>query len=261
MTYRLTVTKPGVALVLGGSGGAGEAISRALAAAGSSLAIAYNTAGEKAQRVAKEIAATGVSASAHKINLTDAPSTIDTIRKIGAEQGIHTLVYAVGPLFTWASIGDIPPNELKDVLAIETAGFHTAVFAALPFLRTSHGSIVACTTWANTRMMPGDGLSSVPKAAIDSMMRQLAREEAQYLVRANIVGVGSTNIGMGNAENPRNMVSGISDEQWEVMLRQIPLGNRLGRGEELASAAVFFASDQASYITGQQVIVDGGLSL
>lgn len=262
MNYALTLSKRGTALVLGGSGGAGEAISHALAQAGASIALTYLSNEAKAQRLVAEIVEAGGNASAHKIDLREPEAAADEIGQIAALYGgIHTLVYAVGPIFSWAPIGNISPKELREVLAIETAGFHAGVFAALPFLRQAQGSIVACTTWANRRMFPCDGLSAVPKAAIESMVRQLALEEAENMVRANIVSLGSIAIGMGSSENERSMVKDITPEQYEQMLRKIPLGKRLGRGEELASAVLYLASDQASYVTGQTIIVDGGLSL
>jgi NAD(P)-dependent dehydrogenase (short-subunit alcohol dehydrogenase family) len=262
MAYELTLGGPGAALVLGGSGGVGSAICRALGRAGSDVALSYNSNTAKAHSVVDEVQALGRAASRWQIDLTQTAETAKAIAAISERHGgIHTLVYAVGPIFTWASIGDIPPPEFHSVLAVETAGFHAALHAALPHLRRARGSIVACTTWANRRMMSGDGLSAVPKAAIDSMVRQVACEEGRNLVRANIVSVGSVDIGMGSAANERSMAKDITPEQWTEMLCQIPLGERLGSGEELASAVVYLASDQASYVTGQTIIVDGGLSL
>lgn len=262
MSYALTVGGKGAALVLGGSGGAGGHICGALARAGSDIALTYNSYGDKAKRIAATVEESGRKVSSWKMDVTD-PANVAEVVQAAAEAhgGLHTLVHAIGTIFTWDSIGNISPAEFRDVLTIEAMGFHAALHAALPHLRKSAGSIVACTTWANKRMMPGDGLSTAPKAAIESIVNQVAREEAQHGIRANIVAVGSVDIGMGSAANERSMAKGISDEQWAVMLKQIPLGERLGSGEELASAAVFLASDQASYITGQKIIVDGGLSL
>jgi 3-oxoacyl-[acyl-carrier protein] reductase len=262
VSYGLTIGGKGAALVLGGSGGAGGHIALALARAGTDVAVTFNSYEDKARRVAAAIAGAGRKASTWKMDVTD-PADVAAVVGAAAQAhgGIHTLVHAIGTIFTWDSIGDIAPAELRDVFAIEALGFHAALHAALPHLRSSGGSIVACTTWANTRIMPGDGLSTAPKAAIESMVRQVAREEAHHGIRANIVAVGSVDIGMGSAASDRSMAKGITDAQWAVMLRQIPLGERLGRGEELAAAAVFLASDQASYITGQKIAVDGGLGL
>lgn len=262
VSYSLTMTGRGVALVMGGSGGAGGHICRAFAQAGSDVALTYNSYGDKAAAIVAAVEGAGRAASSWRMDVKDVDAVAATVRAAAERHGgLHTLVHAIGPIFTWDSIGNIPPAELRDVLTIETMGFHAALHAALPYLRESGGSVVACTTWANRRIMAGDGLSTVPKAAIESIVRQVAREEAHHLIRANIVAVGSVDIGMGSAASERSMAKGISDEQWAVMLKQIPLGERLGKGEELASAAVYFASDQAAYVTGQTIVVDGGLSL
>lgn len=262
MTYNLTIDRKGAALVLGGSGGAGGFICEMLARAGSDVALTYNSYGDRARGVMAQVEGLGRRASAWKLDVTD-PASVAEVVAGAAERhgGIHTLVYAIGTIFTWDSIGNIPPAEFRDVVMIEAAGFHAALHAALPHLREAGGSVIACTTWANKRMLPGDGLSTAPKAAVESMVNQAAREEAAFGVRANIVALGSIDIGMGSSANERSMTAGITEEQWAGMLAQIPLGQRLGRGEELAAAVLFFASDQASYITGQKVIVDGGLSL
>lgn len=262
MGYELTLSGTGAALVLGGSGGAGGEISIALARAGSDIALTYNTNEARSTNVAKEVGSLGAKASSWRLDMSVPDSIAEIVSAVAAEHGgIHTLVYAIGPIFSWAPLGEVSTSELLAVLTVETVGFHAVVHAALPHLRMARGSIVACTTWANRRMMPSDGLSTAPKAAIDSMVRQLACEEAAHDVRANIVSLGSIDIGMGSASNERSMVKGISEQQWATMLKTIPLGNRLGRGAELASAVVYLASDQASYVTGQTIIVDGGLSL
>jgi 3-oxoacyl-[acyl-carrier protein] reductase len=261
MTYSLTLSKRGAAIVLGGSGGIGEVISRTMAQAGSAVAVTYLTNESKAQQLKAEFAAIGVQASAHSIDLRDTQAAIQTIREIAElHGGIHTLVYASGPRHRLAAPGDLLPSELLDVLATEVAGFHAGIVAALPFLRLSQGSIVACTSMTPQRVFPQSLLSIVPKSALESLVRQVAHEEAQNLVRANIVGVGSLNVGMGARGGPRSNIDGIPPERMAQMDRLIPLGRR-GTGEELASAALYFASDQASFITGQTIVVDGGQTL
>ena len=109
---------------------------------------------------------------------------------------------------------------------------------------------------ANYSYPPGDALSSVPKAAIESLCRAIAKEEGRANIRANAVAPGIIDAGLG-----ANFLKELySPEVWEAQRRRIAL-RRFGSGEDIADAVAFLASDRARYITGQTLIVDGGFSL
>ena len=103
---------------------------------------------------------------------------------------------------------------------------------------------------------PGDALSAVPKAGIEVLCRAIAREEGRNGIRANSVAPGIIDAGLGSAF----MASLYSPEIWQKQRKRVPL-KRFGKGEDVASAVAFFASPESSYITGQTIIVDGGMSL
>jgi len=149
------------------------------------------------------------------------------------------------------------------MVEVELLGFFHIACAGLPYLKDSKGSIVACTTYANRKVLVNDGQSAAPKAGIESLIRQVAVEEAEHGVRANSVALGWLNVGQGSLEATErsNTQTEIGKEMVELMAGMVPLGKRPGRGEELAAAVLFFASRQASYITGQSITVDGGATL
>ena len=127
----------------------------------------------------------------------------------------------------------------------------------LPILRDSgEGSLVSVVSFAPYHYPPGDALSAVPKAGIEVLCRAIAKEEAKYGIRANSVAPGIINAGLGT-EFQKTLYT---PEIWEAQRRKVPM-RRFGEGEEIANAVAFFASNASSYITGQTLIVDGGMSL
>ena len=124
----------------------------------------------------------------------------------------------------------------------------------MPALREDGGgSITALTTAAIHKYISTDGLSSIPKAGVQHLCTAIAREEGQHGIRANCVAVGLIAIGLSQEiESPPG---GILD-QW---MQQVPLA-RAGAPAELFDAVVFLASENAGYITGQSLPVDGGYS-
>src|SRR3546814_2837696 len=103
---------------------------------------------------------------------------------------------------------------------------------------------------------PGDALSSVPKAGIESLGRAIAKEEGRFGIRANMVAPGIIDAGLGAAF----LKDLYNPDIWETQRQRTAL-RRFGTGEEIAEAVRFLACERARYITGQTLIVDGGFSL
>ena len=143
---------------------------------------------------------------------------------------------------------------MRAQLDADAAGLFSAAHAALPHLRAAGGSIVAVTTAGTGRFPVRDGLSVVPKAAVQAAVRGLAAEEGRFGVRANSVGPGMLADGMAR----RLVASGDLDERaLDAARANIPLGG-FGAAADIAEAVCFLASDRARYITGQHLAVDGG---
>jgi NAD(P)-dependent dehydrogenase (short-subunit alcohol dehydrogenase family) len=236
--------RPGTALVLGASGGIGAAVAKGLLARGSRVALGYRR---------TEPDADHPYATAHHVDLADADSCAELMETVAA-QGLHTLVYAAGPHVPMRHLSGVEPAEFAQQLEADAVAFFNAVRPALPHLRTARGNVVAVTTAATARFPVRDGLSSAPKAAVEALVRALAVEEGRYGVRFNAVGPGMLGDGMAR----RLIDSGDLDERaLAVATANIPL-RRFGAAADVANAVCFLASDEAGFITGQKLDVDGG---
>jgi NAD(P)-dependent dehydrogenase (short-subunit alcohol dehydrogenase family) len=166
---------------------------------------------------------------------------------------ITTVVYAAGIPIPQAYVGQAKQADWRKVVDMDLHGFFRLVQAALPALRRSRGSLVAVTTAAAQRHIPRDILSSAPKAAVEALVRGLAREEGRFGVRANCVAPGLIEAGISV-----ELLSGVIAPMVVEKIRQDIALKRFGTAEEVAEAVAFLASDRARYITGQVLSVDGG---
>nr|BFE60734.1 hypothetical protein GCM10020063_052600 [Dactylosporangium thailandense] len=202
-------------------------------------------------RVLEAGAATERRAIAVCADLTD-PAACAAL--IGGAGEVHTLVHAAGPHVPMMHLSTIAPERFAEQVAQDVLATFNIVRAALPALRASRGSIVAVTTAATRRFPVRDGLSAVPKGAVESLMRGVAAEEGRFGVRANCVGPGMLTDGMA----ARLMAGGdLNEHALAVTRSNIPL-HTFGTAADIAEAVCFLASDRAKFISGQKLDVDGG---
>jgi len=247
--------RTGTALVIGGSGGLGRAITRMLGERGSAVVATYRGSQSKAELAVTEARAYGVRGEARALDTLDTGAVralvADLVQRYG---GLHTLVYAAGPHVPMAHLSTVQPEDMATQLETDAGAFFRVASACLPALRDSAGSIVAVTTAATARFPVRDGLSSAPKAAVEAMVRGLAAEEGRFGVRVNCVGPGMLTDGMAEVL----IRSGeLDDRALEITRGNIPL-RRFGQAIDIAEAVCFLASDRAGFISGQKLDVDGG---
>jgi NAD(P)-dependent dehydrogenase (short-subunit alcohol dehydrogenase family) len=249
----------GVAIVAGGSGGIGAAICLALARAGSDVALTYRSKIQAAEKVAAEISALGRTAEIAPLNLADSAAVKTYADDIVARhRRIHTVIYAAGPPLPIKHISRLTPDEWKNIFDADVNGCFNLVSACLPHLKQQGGgAIVAVITAAVDQAPPRDILSAAPKAAIQMLIRGVAKEEGRFNIRANCVGPGIISAGLG-----QELIEHASETAGlaEKLRDAVPL-KKYGTAEDVAEAVLFLASSKAKYITGHSLHVDGGLRL
>lgn len=243
-----------VALVTGGSRGIGRAVGLELAAGGADLVVVYRVQREAAEEVAKTARAAGVRALALQADVADAAAVGAAVRRTVEEFGtLDILVHAAGAEGVWKPLRDITDAEWTRYVEVDLHGAFHAVRAAVHHMHERRqGVIIAISSIAAQMCQARNVQGAATKAAVEALIRVVAREEGRYGIRANAVAVGLTDTDMAR----------VAFERWgretsRRVVGAIPLG-RIGRPEEVARTVAFLASQEGAYITGKVIQVDGG---
>lgn len=249
----------GAALVVGGSGGVGQAISRELASNGVTVVVTYNKNESRARQMANEIVAEGGKAEIAQLTMDDMASINATVDKLVQTHGrLHSVFFATGFDIPQVPVGELTPELWQSVLRADAEGVFNVVHATLPHLRSGGGgSYVHISSAALQRFAPLDILSVAPKAAIEELIKGIAKEQGKFGIRANSIAIGVIETGIFL----RLRDEGVFDQAWtDHVLGVLPI-KRFGQPEEVAHMAVFLGSNLAAYTTGQLIPVDGGFGV
>lgn len=240
-----------VALVTGGGRGLGPAICRDLASEGAHVVVGYRRREREANETVASIVDAGGRAEAASFDVRDTASVNGAIRALlSAHERIDVLVSSAG-VHQDAFFATMTDEAWEDVIGTNLDGTMRCVRAVIrPMMARRAGSIVLVSSVAGLRASVGQANYAASKGAVLAFSRSLAAEVARHGIRVNAVVPGAFTAGMA-ARMPADRV--------KAFLERIPMG-RAGEPAELARAVSFLASDDASYVTGQALVVDGGLS-
>ncbi|MEH3133657.1 MAG: SDR family NAD(P)-dependent oxidoreductase [Mycolicibacterium neoaurum] len=241
-----------VAVVTGGASGMGEATCHELGRRGHKVAV-FDVNATAAQRVAEELRADGVTALAVAGDVSDRTAVDDAYAKIRSELGpVEILVTSAG-LFGFAPFEEISLESWNRIIAVNLTGTFHCCQAALPdMVASGWGRIVMISSSSAQRGSPFAAHYAASKGALLTLTKSLAREYATSGITVN-------NIPPSGIETPmqhQGQAAGFLKSNEEIAAN-IPMG-RLGTGADIAAAVAFLCSEQAGYITGQTLGVNGG---
>ena len=227
----------------GGSRGIGAAIARELAHAGAAVTVSYRTGKDEADEVAREIRGHSVHA-----DVSDADSARKLVEGV---EGLEILVNNAG-LTRDGLLARMPDDDWRAVIETNLGGvFHTCRAAARGMMRRRAGVILNIASVVGLHGNPGQTNYAASKAGIIGFTKALARELGGRGVRANVVAPGYVE---------SRLTDVIAPEMKQMMLTNTPLG-RFGSPKDVAGAVRFLCSEEASFITGEVLLVDGGLGM
>lgn len=241
-----------VALVTGASRGIGRACAVKLAERGYDVAVNYNSNEAKAAEVVAEIEKLGVKAAAFKADTADLKAVQIMFREVQKTFGqLDVLVNNAGVVDD-AYLLMINEDSLSKSLDINIKGyFHCAQQAALKMMSKKSGKIINISSVSSVLAVEGQGVYSATKGAVNSMTATLAKELAPRGIQVNAVAPGFI---------ATEMMDAIPEEKKQEYLKAIPM-NRFGSAEDVANTVAALCSEAFGYMTGQVIVLDGGLSL
>ncbi|MCU1685485.1 MAG: 3-oxoacyl-ACP reductase [Amycolatopsis sp.] len=237
-----------IALVTGGTRGIGLATVRALAEAGATVVLTGRDEA-KAKDVASAVTGT---VSGLALDVTDAKAVAALVRGVAKEHGRLDIVIANAGIMEDALLGMIREELVDTTLATNVAGtIHTVQAAARAMMRKKSGSIVVLASIVGEHGSAGQTVYAASKAAVANIALSAAKELGRSGIRVNAVAPGIIETAL---------TEGLSEDAVTANVGRTPLG-RLGKSEDVAKAILFLVSDDASFITGQVLGIDGGLTL
>lgn len=238
-----------VVLVTGGGRGIGRAVAGAFAQEGAAVAIAYSRAQAEAEGVVEALRRSGRRAMAIRANVAKANEVKAMVdRVLEAWDGLDVLVNNAA-IIQRTKFEELSLREWEEVISVNLTGVFLCAQAAAPVLRSRGGTIVNV---ASIRGLVGGGTASyaASKGGLIALTKTLARDLAPQ-IRVNAVAPGYTETALHD---------NLTVEARARIAERIPLG-RFAEREEIARAVLFLASRRASYITGQTLVIDGGLTM
>lgn len=236
------------ALVTGATGGIGQAIARSLHAQGATVALSGRNTG-KLEALAGEL---GDRTAIVPGDLSN-PDEADTLVGKASEQiGTINILVANAGVTRDKLLMQMKDDDWADILRVNLESYFRLTRSAVrPMMKARHGRIIGITSIVGVTGNPGQSNYCASKAGMIGFTKSLAQEVGSRGITANTIAPGFI-------ESP--MTDVLPDAQKEALLGQIPAG-KLGQGSDIAAAAVYLSSDEAAYVTGQTLHVNGGMAM
>jgi 2-hydroxycyclohexanecarboxyl-CoA dehydrogenase len=244
-------------IVTGGGGGIGGATCRRFGETGSRVAV-FDINAESAAETAADITKAGGVAQAFRCDITDHEGVKAAVAAAEAALGPISILVNNAGWDVFRLFKDTTPADWQKLIAINLTGALNMHHAVLPgMLERRHGRIVNIASDAARVGSSGEAVYAACKAGLVGFSKTIAREHARHGITVNVVCPGATNTALF-ADYKRG--AGNPEKLEEAFRRATPMG-RIGEPEDLPGAILFFASDDAAYITGQVLSVSGGLTM
>lgn len=244
------------ALITGAASGIGRATAERFAAEGARV-IVTDIDSDGGETVAADLADDGADAEFHDLDVTDSEEFHAVVDAVAEEYGLDIIVNNAGTGHPSARLEETDDSMRDFVIDVNVKGVWNGCHAALPHMKEQgHGSIVNVGSLASILGLPKQAAYSLSKGAVLNLTRAVAAEAGPYGVRANTVCPGFTDTSLleqylAMQDDP--------EAAREAMAEDYPL-KRLGEAEEVADSILFLASDEASFVSGHGLVVDGGFS-
>lgn len=246
----------------GANSGIGRAVAIAMGAAGADVVVNYVTGEEEAQAVVAEIAGFGVKALACKADVSSEDQVAAMFEQAVAEFGTLDILVANAGLQRDAAIETMTLEQWNTVIGVNLTGQFLCARAAIreflrrgvvPSVSAAAGKIICMSSVHQEIPWGGHVNYAASKGGIKLMMESLAQELAPRRIRVNAIAPGAI-------RTPINTSAWNTPEAYDQLMKLVPYG-RIGEPEDIARAAVWLASDQADYVVGATLYVDGGMTL
>lgn len=239
-----------VAVVTGGSRGIGRAVSEALAKQGAFVVVNYVRGEEQAKQTVAAIEAAGGKAEALGFDVANMKATEDAIADVAKRHGRLDILVANAGISVDALLLRLKEDDFDRIMAVNVKGAIAAARAAIKvMMRAKTGRVLFLSSIVGESGNGGQTAYAASKAALLGVSKSLAKEYASRNITVNAVAPGFIET---------DMTTVITADMKVELLKQIPLG-RTGKSEEVAATVAFLASDEAAYVTGETVRVNGGL--
>ncbi len=239
-----------VVLVTGASRGIGRAIATHLATHGAHIAFTYLSSVEKGEALSAELQALGVKAKGYRSDASDFQAAESLVTDVVQDFGQLDVLINNAGVTKDTLLMRMTEEQWDDVLRINLKSvFNLTKAATKPMMRAKKGSIINITSVVGLMGNAGQANYAASKAGILGFTKSIAKELGSRNIRSNALAPGFIET---------EMTGELNEAQLQEWLKSIPL-KRAGKGEDIANACLFLASDMSSYMTGQVLVVDGGM--